>query len=264
MPMPKLRTLQSDLARVQRYVLRIRSLLDSRGYYPRLGVYADSVFLSLFSKSIRVSETICALVGDGFNEEAFGMTRTLLDLLITVRFIANKKTERRAERFFNFLARDTVSWLGIIQTHYPGKPLPPMPDLPKILKTASTYPDPHRWAGSGMSAYTLAMEPSTWEFDDIGEPLTLQFWYDAVFHWTSHFVHPTIAALESHVVKAGKDIFTVHARANILPHKYGELTLFNTANMLGQVVCQFFHGMNDNLPERYRRYGEALSRSFVR
>jgi hypothetical protein len=66
-----------------------------------------------------------------------------------------------------------VSWLGIIQTHYPGKPLPPMPDLPKVLQTASTYPEPHRWAGKGMTALALAMEPSAWEVDDKGQPLNV-------------------------------------------------------------------------------------------
>jgi hypothetical protein len=222
------------------------------------------VFLALLSKSIRVSEATCALVKCGFDEEAFGVSRTLLDLLITVRFIANKKTEHRAERFFKFLAKDTEAWLGIIQTHYPGKPLPAMPDLPKVLQTASTYPEPHKWAGKGMTAYTLAMEPSSWEVDDKGQPLTLRFLYDAVFYWTSHFVHPTIAALESHVVVPGKERFTVHAHCNSLQQNYGQNALFNVINTLGQIVIHFFHAMNEVPLERYRRYAEALSRSFTR
>lgn len=238
-------------------------MLDNKGYYPRNTVHTDLVFLALLSKSIRVAEMICALVKCGFGEEAFGATRTLLDLLITIRFIANKRTEHRAERFFKFLAKDTVSWLGIIQTHYPGKPLPPMPDLPKVLQTASTYPEPHRWAGKGMTALALAMEPSAWEVDDKGQPLTLQFLYDAVFYWTSHFVHPTIAALESHVVAPGKEQFTVHAHASSLRQKYGELALFNVVSMLGQIVVHFFHGIKETPRERYRRYAEALSRSFT-
>ena len=90
--MPKQRTLQSDLERVQRYVRGGRAMLDNKGYYPRNTVHADLVFLALLSKSIRVAEMICALVKCGFDEEAFGTTRTLLDLLITIRFIANRKT----------------------------------------------------------------------------------------------------------------------------------------------------------------------------
>ena len=257
-------TSESDLRRVQRYVRKVRTLLERQGYYPRTGIHTDTVFLALFSKAIRVAEAICALVGRGFHEEAFGLSRTLLDVLITMRFIANKDTDQRAERFFNFLSVDTVSWVNVVTTHYPGKMLPPMPNLPKVLKMAATYPEPHRWAGKAMTAKKLALEPSTWEVDDKGNPLTLQFLYEAVFHWTSHFVHPTIAGLESHVVKPGKDLFKVHAHAKAPHHKFGELALFNVVSMLGQIVIHFFHGMGDIPPERYRTYAEALSRSFTR
>lgn len=262
--MPKTTTRQSDLDRVQRYIRRVRDLFDKKGYYPRNTVYTDTVFLALLSKSIRVSEAICSLVTSGFDEEAFGMTRTLIDVLITIRFIANQDTEDRAKQFFNFLAKDTTSWLKIIQTHYPTKTLPSMPDLPKVLKTASTYPDPHRWAGKGMTARALAMEPSIWEVDDKGQPLTLQFLYEAVFYWTSHFVHPTIGALESHVVVPGSEQFKVHGHADSLRHKYSGLALFNVVSVLGQIVVHFFHGMQEIPGARYRRYAEALSRSFTR
>lgn len=262
--MTKPRTPRPYLQPVQRYVRRVRALLDSRGYYPRERAHTDLVLLALFSKSIRVAEAICALVKREFHEEAFGLTRTLLDSLITIRFIANKDTDQRAERFFNFLSVDTIGWIKVIQTHYPGNLLPPMPDLPKVATMAATYTEPHKWAGKGMTARKMALEPSTWEVDDKGKPLTLQFLYEAVFHWSSHFVHPTIAGLESHVVKPGKEQFKVHAQANALRHKFGELALFNVVSMLGQVVVHFFHGMNEAPPERYTRNAEALSRSFTR
>lgn len=260
--MPR-KTSQPYLAPVKGYVRRVRDLLDRKRIYPRQNIHTDTVFLMLISKSIRVAEAICSLVGRGFHEEAFGLSRTLLDLLITIRFIANKDTDQRAERFFNYVSVDTMSWVKVIQTHYPGKALPPMPDLQKVTNMAATYPDPHRWAGQKMTARKLAFEPSTWEVDDKGKPLTLQFLYDAVFHWSSHFVHPTIAGLESHIVKPGTDMFKVHAKANALRHKFGELALFNVVSMLGQIVVHFFHGMNETPPERYRKDAEALSRSFT-
>ena len=169
-----------DLRRVQRHVRKVRTLLNNRAYYPRARSHRDTVFLALFSKAIRVAEATFGLVARGFHEEAFGLSRTLLDLLITTRFIANKDTDDRAERFFNFLSVDTVAWLNVITTHYPGQALPVMPDFPKVKQMAASYPDLHKWAGKGMSARKLALEPSTWEFDDKGKPLTLQFLYEAV------------------------------------------------------------------------------------
>ena len=85
-----------------------------------------------------------------------------------------------------------------------------------------------------------------------------------MFYWTSHFVHPTIGALESHVVVPGSEQFTVHAHADALRQKYGELALFNVVSLLGQIIIHFFHGMQETPRQRYRRYAEALSRSFTR
>jgi uncharacterized protein DUF5677 len=79
------RTKEEFRSSVQRFVQRTRILLDKCAYYPRFGSYKDSVLLAVFSKSIRASESICWLLDGGFDEEAFGLTRTLLDLLFNIR-----------------------------------------------------------------------------------------------------------------------------------------------------------------------------------
>ncbi|HVR24118.1 MAG TPA: DUF5677 domain-containing protein [Candidatus Polarisedimenticolia bacterium] len=57
----------------------------------------------------------------GFSDKAFGMTRTLVDIYITLRYIANKDTEERASLFYwfeyrfeyRFEAKEIHSWNDI-------------------------------------------------------------------------------------------------------------------------------------------------------
>lgn len=65
------------------------------------------VSLALYSKCITVAEAIIALLDAGFSNEAFGMTRTLVDIFTTLHYIANKDTDERAKRYYRFFAKDT-------------------------------------------------------------------------------------------------------------------------------------------------------------
>ncbi len=256
--------LTTDLQRVKRFVAGTRRLLNNRGYYPRLGVHRDAVLPALLSKAIRVSEAICRLVQAAFHEEAFGMTRTLLDLLFTVRFVANKRTDHRAQRFFDFYTKDIARLHDLVKKHYPGMAMPNHPWQARVLTLAQTYPDPHRWAGKGMSAKAMALEPDTTEKDDKGSPVTFEYLYDAVFSWTSHFIHPSIIALDSHVVRSGKDQFRVHVGADKGKREFAGLALFNVVCFLGQISFYCFKGMKEDQPRGYLDKTEMLLRSLKR
>src|SRR5690349_16511979 len=103
---------------VKRFVRRTRNKLNKCGYYPRFQTYKDSVLLALFSKAIRVSEAICCLVDGGFGEEAFGATRTLLDVLFNIRYIVNKETEHRAQLYYNFFSKSSEHWHYVANEFY--------------------------------------------------------------------------------------------------------------------------------------------------
>lgn len=239
------RTTQQYRECVRRFVRRTKIALNNRGYYPRKGSYTDSVLLAIFSKSIRVSESICSLLEAGFDEEAFGMTRTLLDLLFNIRYIVNRDTENRAKLFYNFFSRNTVHWEYVVSEFYaPGAiTLPPL--NPKISDLAKTYKDPHRWAGPGMTAQKIAMEPDTDELDSSGHEITFKFQYEVLFRWTSHFIHPSVIALYSHLIEPGSERFKVHAHKD-LDMNFEEMALDNIVASLGQITTQFFRGMRDD------------------
>ena len=88
---------------VKRALRTIRSFADEKSYYPRAHLFADKVALGLLSKGITVAESVLLLVESGFPEEAFGLSRTLLEVALNLRFIANRDSERRAKRFVSSL-----------------------------------------------------------------------------------------------------------------------------------------------------------------
>jgi hypothetical protein len=68
------------------------------------------VALALYSKCITVGEAALVLIDAGFSDEAFAMTRTLVDVFITLRYITNKDTDERAKRYAKFTAKESEQW----------------------------------------------------------------------------------------------------------------------------------------------------------
>ena len=56
------------------------------------------------------STAVCTLVEAGFSDEAFGLTHTLIDIYFIVRYISNKNTKVRGQRFAGFLLKNQESW----------------------------------------------------------------------------------------------------------------------------------------------------------
>jgi hypothetical protein len=250
------RTQEEYLAAVQRFVARTRRMVDKRGYYPRDTVHTDTVLLALLSKGICVSEAICHLVEGGYQEEAFGLLRTLLDLAFNLRFIVNKDIDERAKLYYNFYSQSTLHWVKVADEYYPGMPKPP--EMPKIQNVAMQYKSPHHWAGQHMTAKAIAMEPDTKEMDEKGEPVSYKFWYDVIFRWTSHFVHPSIAGLHSHLVRPGNEVFRVHRHKDLERIEFGRLSLHSLVATLGQMTTQFLRGMGEEYDGHLGTYALRL------
>jgi hypothetical protein len=216
------------------------------------------VALGLYSKCITVAEAIIALLDSGFSDEAFGMTRTLVDIFITLHYIANKDTDERAQRYYEFSAKDIEVWSEKIIPDYWPKMMQPLDNRTKTV--AITYPSPHQW--SGKTTKDMALEPDTVEVDPAtGKPTVHDFAYRVIYRWTSHYVHPTIVALENHLVQAGRDNFIVHnGRERDMSH----LTAFNIASYVSITMVCFYRCMGDPQPERVGTWAGALMKHLAR
>lgn len=241
----------AEIEHVRRYVNYVKERLNANRYYPPINAYRFTVALALYSKAITVAEATLALLDAGFGDEAFGMTRTLVDIYFTIRYIANQDTEERATRFYKFIAKDIHGWSEVVNDYFPHLSQPVRPD---ILQTAGTYPNPHSW--SGKTAREMAMEPDNFESDPAtGKPAVHSVPYRIIFRWTSHFVHPTVAALKNHIVEPGCENFTVRAKqAENLHH----LAAFNIAAYLGMVMISFYRIMDEPQPDRVATWSSVL------
>ncbi len=125
---------------------------------------------------------------------------------------------------------------------------------------AARYASPHKW--SGRNVKDMALEPDTVEIDPAtGKHTVHDFAYRVIYRWTSHYVHPTIVALEKHLVQAGRDNFIVHSgRRKAMRH----LAVFNIASYVVNTMICFYRCMGDPQPERVGTWAGALMKHLAR
>lgn len=108
----------------------------------------------------------------------------------------------------------------------------------------------------------MALEPDTFETDPAtGNQTVHDFAYRVVYHWTSHYVHPTVAALGNHIVQAGKEVFRVRS-GNGEDMSY--LAIFNVAAYLANTMVSFYRCIGEPQPARVSRWAEALAKHLAR
>jgi Family of unknown function (DUF5677) len=130
-----------------------------------------------------VAEATLALLDAGFSDEAFGMTRTLVDIFITLHYIANKDTDERARRYAEFSAKDSEVWTEVTKIYWPQS-VRPLGE--RFKRIAATYRSPHQW--SGQTVKDMALEADTVEVDPAtGKAAVHDFAYRVIYRWTSHF-----------------------------------------------------------------------------
>ena len=95
-----------------------KTFLGGQFYYARANVFLDKVALALLSKAVRVGQSIICLVESGFPEEAFGLSRTLVEIALNLRFIANKSSEARATRYVHYYAKWKMEFMRRMLKHY--------------------------------------------------------------------------------------------------------------------------------------------------
>lgn len=251
--------------RLKRAVGNIVSFLNEQRYHPRGNVLSDRVVLALVSKAIKVAQAGICLTEAGLPEEAFGMSRTLVEIALSLRFIANRHFERRARRFVRYVGKWKVQMMrrlegltildesGRSQRKYTKKQLQRMmPDYKLVLKWARAYPrsPAAHWSqarygkngkkGKTSNARTLAEEVDGHEKLN-GERVNWQFDYEWIYSWTSQYVHATAACMDSHVVGL-RDAFVVQVSPE-LTRTTGTSAVFNTALYLDKILRMGFRAI---------------------
>jgi len=214
---------------------------------PATGALRNRIILALLSKALTVGRAICALVEADFPAEAFGMSRTLIDIFFCVRYMSNKDTEERVTTYAQYAARIQQEWVSINDKYFPNRPLKLSSFHEEAMQIAATFKSRHQWTGYGGQAKMMALEPDSFERNEQGEPITGEFDYDIHYSWTSHFVHATVKAIEAHAVAPG-EVFRIRAKISE-ENDYSRLSLINVLAYLNRTFIQACHAMHEDQPE---------------
>jgi hypothetical protein len=130
----------ADTEHLRKFLAYAKWLVNEARYYPPITTHRYLVALALYSKCLTVAEATLVLIEAGFGDEAFGMTRTLMDIYFTLRYIANQDTDHRARLYWEFFAKDRENWTSFIKNYLPH--LSPAPN-PTTVRIAANYSRPH-------------------------------------------------------------------------------------------------------------------------
>ncbi len=235
--------------------------------YPRGNVFLDKVVLAHVSKGLKVAQGVLYLVDAGLPEEAFGLSRTLVEVAFNLRFITNKYSERRARRFVHYYAVWKLEQIRRAVKHFKGgkdklgRPQPKytkaqlrkqVPQYETMVKLARKFPNrnswtqTHNWKASRGGAWKMAVEPDKYEKVD-GQPVKWEFDYDWIYFWTSQYVHATVACMDSHSV-VPREAFVINIAPERGEHTAG-LAVFNTALYLHKILVMAFRAIKHDFPE---------------
>jgi hypothetical protein len=237
---------------------RLEKHLNKLKIVPATHRVRSAVILPLLSKALTVGRAICVLIDAGFPAEAFATSRTLIEIFFCVRYITNKDTEIRAKTYVKYQARVRVEWKSIIEKYFPktAPNLRRLNDL--VLETAKEFKNKAHWTGHGGQAKLMALEEDAVEVDEQGQPFRSEFDYDALYFWTSHYVHATVAGIHGHACSPG-EVFKVRARSWEDKGCGGD-ALFNTAVFLCKIFVHACRSMNEEQPDALQDMFKMISK----
>jgi hypothetical protein len=251
-----------DAKQVLAVIEKLEHYIDASEFIPAARFYRSHVFLALISKALTVGRAICCLVEAGFPGEAFGMSRTLVDIFFTVRYISNRDTEARAETYVDYFAKTHEGWTKIIENHFPEHKSMKMPDFhDEAMEIAKDFKG-HEWTGMRGQTKIMALEEDSYEVTEKGEPVQQAFDYEVIYWWSSHYVHGTIACLSAHEMEPG-NVFRIRAHAD-KDRGRGFDALFNTLIFLSKTFICAFRGMNADQPEELLTEVRELADRFAK
>lgn len=250
-PVMRVRSVETQITALETYLNELRVI-------PATRMYRSRILLALLSKALTVGRAVCRLVDAGFAAEAFGLTRTLVDIYFTVRYLTNKEAESRTERFVEYSAKVQQAWAEVDSKYFPNRRVP-LRSAREVSEIARKFTSKHQWTGERGQARHMAYEDDTFEVDKNKRPLKAELDYDATYFETSHFVHVTIIALKGHGSEHGV-VFRVRAAIRE-EWNYADKALFNVVDLLLKIFIRACRAMGEPQPEAVlRRMYETIRR----
>jgi Family of unknown function (DUF5677) len=264
-------------AKLKATITRIHKFIGEQCFYIRdtPGTrWLDSLCLAFISKAVSVSNAVIVLVEADLGDEAFGLLRTLLEMVLNLRYIINARTpELRAKRFIEFQSKIKMEWKRRGIEHFqwtPKNARSGMPHYEKFVRLEKKYPRQswYQTRKNKAGTRTLALEPDKVEkvvlkdnkgrvvLDKRGKPklvpATWAFDYFWIYFWTSSFVHVNVDCLSKHaaVPYVPFTIYTQSGKPQLAGvTNLGDQALFSVAVYLRAILIFAYRGLNSSPPE---------------
>lgn len=236
---------------VRAYLQSVRAAVQDIAVYGRLYVF-DQVILGLLSKSFSISDAALTLIENEHPEEAYGLSRSLVECALNLRFLTQDEDraerEIRAWKFARFFYKEKQYWLYQAKQWITDASL--IAEMDKFAAENSIAADPkaasNHW--SGVAGFT-------WHCVNLDHPLDGQTYdlksrkiaYAVDYHATSAYVHGSHDAIE-HLLPFTRSVYAPLLRLSDDDGQAGQKTLY--------IVVQYSH-----LSTRYAMFGMEVEKT---
>lgn len=109
-----------NLDNLRVYMNGWKSRVDDLKIWPKPNLF-DRIAFAHLNKVFRLGEACISLIERGFSEEAFGLSRSMIDCTLNLRYLTLERDEinARSESYLNFFYADRKHYLDVIRRYYP-------------------------------------------------------------------------------------------------------------------------------------------------
>ncbi|HEY1901429.1 MAG TPA: DUF5677 domain-containing protein [Terracidiphilus sp.] len=198
-----------NLAAVKDYLAGWKACLDSKGIWviePYARLY-DSIAFSTLNKAYRLSQACLHLIDKGFSDEAYGLSRSVLECAINLRYLILNQDEidLRSNNFLDFFHAERKHFLELCRTQIKDKDA-----LARIETRAKSEGVDKRWSDPRKRRISdwKKLESHDWDgFKIVTQPHPLDAdlnhrcqilrHYSTAYRASSAMVHCSIRALDN-------------------------------------------------------------------
>jgi hypothetical protein len=246
------REIIAEIRKVSRFVQVAESEMNRLGVYPRTPwMYPfDIVGLATVSKAIALSKACLKLLNSGFSDEAYGLSRSIVECANNLRYMTADRDDLYDSRVRNYVRQhlaDKAYWAHYCLELFAGRP--EEKEIRDYVDAQGIVPDT-----KPASRHWSSERGFVWDTTTIDHPLDgavttkhKKISYAADYFQTSSFVHCSLPAVDNYLVEEATS-FRVSTSTSL--HETTQSTLFIVFLYLHNTIAYALFGMNMDRPSR--------------
>jgi Family of unknown function (DUF5677) len=184
------------------YLARVERAFTRKGMYIRKS-NSDEALAALFRQAMKTARAIVHLARSGYGSNALGLSRSMAEILLTIRWLTNRDSEARAKRFLRFDIKQGQRIIEILDKY--NSNLARKRLHPKYFSRAAEYKSWDRWSDG---VKRMAEEDEVLDPDAMSSMSPLFVW-EVPFFIGSYHIHPTALGTRHQRLRWG-ETFSFH------------------------------------------------------